>query len=98
MSLVFLMTSQNCLSIVGRQHSISQVSSLIRTINIQSRVFLINLTPYPNAMKNIVSVNYEWMLVLFFGLMLLLPIGLSYNTSIAKSSTGEIPLYYVSPI
>ena len=40
--------------------------------------------------------NYEWMLVLFFGLMLLPPIGLSYNTSIAKTSTGEIPLYYVS--
>ena len=50
-------------------------------------------------MKNIVSMNYEMMLVLFFGLMLLLLIGASYNTSIATSSLGEtakIPLYYVS--
>lgn len=50
-------------------------------------------------MNNIVSMNYEMMLVLFFGLMLLLLIGASYNTSIATSSPGEtakIPLYYVS--
>ncbi|MFY9964403.1 MAG: hypothetical protein WAK50_01580 [Nitrososphaeraceae archaeon] len=51
-------------------------------------------------MNNIVSTNNEWVLALSFGLILLLLIGASYNTSIATSSTtGEtekIPLYYVS--
>ena len=51
-------------------------------------------------MNNIVSTNNEWVLALSFGLILLLLIGASYNTSIATSSTtGEtekIPFYYVS--
>lgn len=47
-------------------------------------------------MKNIASMNYEWGFVLSLGLVLLLLIGASYNTSIATSSPGEIPLYYVS--
>jgi hypothetical protein len=43
--------------------------------------------------------NNEWGFVLALGLILLLLIGASYNTSIATSSTGEtnkIPLYYTS--
>lgn len=40
--------------------------------------------------------NYEWGFVLSLGLVLLLLIGASYNTSIATSSPGEIPLCYVS--
>lgn len=50
------------------------------------------------AMKNI-TLNNEWMFILSFGLVMLLLIGASYNTSIATSSTGEskrIPLYYIS--
>ena len=78
--------------------NILQISCLIRTINIQSLAFLINLTPYLSAMKNIVSMNNEWGFVLSFGLILLLLIGALYNTSIATTTTTteEIPLYYVS--
>ena len=50
-------------------------------------------------MKNIVSINNKWVIELSFGLTLLLLVGISYNTSIATSSTGEsreIPLYYAS--
>ena len=50
-------------------------------------------------MKNIVFMNNECGFVLSLGLILLLLIGVSYNTSIATSSTGEtnkIPLYYTS--
>jgi len=50
-------------------------------------------------MKNIVPMKNGWLLVLSFGLILLLLIGVSYNKSIATPSTGEankIPLYYTS--
>jgi hypothetical protein len=50
-------------------------------------------------MQNIVYMSNEWGFVLALGLILLLLIGASYNTSIAASSTGEtnmIPLYYAS--
>ena len=78
--------------------NILQISCLIRTINIQPLAFLINLTPYLSAMKNIVSMNNEWGFVLSFGLILLLLIGALYNTSIATTTTTteEIPLYYVT--
>lgn len=53
-----------------------------------------------HAMKNIVPMKNEWLLVFSFGLIFLLLIGSLYNTSIASSpSSGEtekIPLYYVS--
>ncbi|MGH9976007.1 MAG: hypothetical protein ACRD8Z_09260 [Nitrososphaeraceae archaeon] len=48
------------------------------------------------AMKNI---NNEWMLVVFFGVIISLLIGVSYNASNATLSLGErekIPLYYAS--
>ena len=64
-----------------------------------SLAFLITLTSYLNAMKNITCVNNKLGFVLSFGLILLLLFGSSYNTSIASSSTEEtekIQLYYTS--
>ena len=51
------------------------------------------------TMKNITSMKNEWAFMLSFGLIMLLLIGVLYNTSIAILWTGEskkIPLYYIS--
>ena len=46
------------------------------------------------------AMNNELILILLFGLIMLLLIGISYNTLIATSSSTEeskkIPLYYIS--
>jgi pimeloyl-ACP methyl ester carboxylesterase len=65
---------------------------------------MIKLNQLPNSfvtllivtMKNIISNNNGSVFILSFGFIVLLLIGTPYNTSIAISTTEEIPLYYVS--